>query len=294
MTEENVPPNVRKRLAAELKALRGERRQEDVVRALLEIPGSGSWSASKLSKVENNQARVQPDEVEDLLAVFGVRDEELLSRLKLWAKAARRKGRWQQHGRDLPESIRDFVEYEELASVQRVWEPLLVPAMCQTAGYAASVILGLERSITEEELQRRVDARLRRQVVLDREDPQELWVLLDERVLRGVVGPREVRVEQLHHLVNLAARDNVTLQVVAAGAGPHPGLTGWFSLMEFPDDSADIAYTDGVYGSLYLEDPEDVRGCTLVFGHLLGIALTTTESVALIHRVIGELTQEPQ
>jgi hypothetical protein len=85
----------------------------------------------------------------------------------------------------------------------------------------------------------------------------------------------------------------VTLQVVGADAGAHPGLSGWFSIFEFPDDTADIGYTDGPGGSLYLEDSEDVRRCTLMFGHLLGIALTPADSITLINRVIEDLGREP-
>lgn len=292
MPDENVPPNVRKRLASELKALRGDRKQEDVVRALLAIPGSGRWSASKLSKIENNQARIQPDEVEDVLNVLGVEDEEVRARLKLWARVARRKGHWQQRGRDLPENIRDLVDYEARASVLRFWEALVVPAPCQTPQYAAGVIRGFEPSITDEELARRVNARSGRSILPGREEPQEWWILLDERVLRGRVGSPADHVGQLRYLVELASLDNVTLQVVAADVGAHPGLTGWFELLEFADDSPDVAYTDGIYGSVYLEDAEDVRRCTLLFGHLLGIALNPADSIALVNRVIEQLSQE--
>ncbi|MEU7525491.1 DUF5753 domain-containing protein [Saccharothrix sp. NPDC042600] len=294
MPDENVPPNVRKRLAVELKTLRGDRKQEDVVRALLAIPGSGRWSVSKLSKIENNQARIQPDEVEDLLTVLGVEDGEMRARLKLWAKVARRKGRWHQRGRHLPDNVRDLMDYEDRATVLRIWEPLLIPAACQHPRWTEQVVLGLEPSITNEELARRVEARAERAIVPGREEPQEWWILLDERVLRGRVRSLDVQIEQLRYLIELAALDNVTLQVVPIDVGPHPGLAGWFTLLEFADDSPDIAYTDGIYGSLYLEDAEDVRRCTLVFGHLLGIALNPTDSIALINRVIEQLSQELQ
>jgi hypothetical protein len=291
---ENIPPNVRKRLAARLKELRGDRRQEDVVRALQAIPGSGKWSVTKLSRMENDQARVQPDVVEDLLTIYGHDDPEELARLKLWARAARDKGYWQKGRRGLPDNMADFGEYEERAAVQRVWEPLLVPGLCQSVGYARAVIAGIEPSIEHDELERRVATRMARQAVLTREDPQELWVLLDERVLRARIGSVDVRVEQLRRLVQLASWSNVTLQVVGADAGAHPGLSGWFTIFGFSDDTADVGYTDGPGGSLYLEDSEDVRRCTLMFGHLLGIALTPADSIALIGEVIQELEREPQ
>ncbi|TQM83743.1 hypothetical protein FHX81_6170 [Saccharothrix saharensis] len=224
MATENIPPNVRKRLAVRLKELRGDRRQEDVVRALQAIPGSGRWSVTKLSRMENDQARVQPDVVEDLLTIYGHDDPEELARLKLWARAARDKGYWQKGRRGLPDNMADFGEYEDRAVVQRVWEPLLVPGLCQSEGYARAVISGIEPSIDHDELERRVATRMARQAVLSREDPQELWVLLDERVLRARIGSVDVRLEQLRRLVELASWSNVTLQVVAADAGGAPRL----------------------------------------------------------------------
>lgn len=295
MSTEKIPTNVRKKLAARLKELRGDNRQEDVVRALLDSSEGSRWSVTKLSRIENNQARVQPDEVEDMLGVYGHEDPEELAKLKQWAKAARQKGRWQQRRRDLPENLMDFVEYEDRADVQRVWEPLLVPALCQTPEYASTVITGLDPSVDQEELLRRIEARMARQVVLTREDPQELWVLLDERVLTQRLGSASVRTRQLRRLVEMAGWTNVTLQVVAEDMAPHPGLSGWFSLLEFPNpDDADIGYTDGPGGSLYLEDDDDVRRCTLTFGHLLGIALTPTESIKMINSLIEHLSQEPE
>ncbi|NUT49718.1 MAG: XRE family transcriptional regulator [Saccharothrix sp.] len=239
-------------------------------------------------------ARIQPDVVEDLLAVYGHDDPEELVKLKLWARVARDKGYWQKGRRGLPDNMADFGEYEERAAVQRVWEPLLVPGLCQTERYARAVITGIEPSIEHDELERRVAARMARQAVLTREDPQELWVLLDERVLRARIGSIPVRVEQLRRLVELASWSNVTLRVVGAAAGAHPGLSGWFTIFGFHEDTPDIGYTDGPGGSLYLADSEDVRRRTLTFGHLLGIALTPADSIALISEVIDELEREPQ
>jgi hypothetical protein len=289
VTAEKIPTNVRKKLAQRLKELRGDRRQEDVVGALR--TRGGRWSVTKLSRIENNQARVQPDEVEDMFVVYKLDDPAELEKLKQWAKVARQKGLWQQRRRDLPENLMDFVDYEDKAVVQRVWEPVLVPALCQTPEYASTVIAGLDPSVDQEELTRRVDARLARQSVLTGEDPQELWVVLDERVITQRMGSTAVRIGQLRHLVEMATLPNVTLQVVPEDQSPHPGLSGWFSLLEFPNpDDADIGYTDGPGGSLYLEDDDDVRRCTLTFGHLLGIALKPEQSVKLINSLIEQLS----
>ncbi|GAA3886074.1 helix-turn-helix transcriptional regulator [Saccharothrix violaceirubra] len=291
MTQANIPPAVYKQLAAELKALRGKRRQDDVIATLLAMPDPGAWSVSKLSRAENALIRLQPDEVEDLCAVYEVSAEDV-ARLKRWARASRSKNHWQRRMPGLIEDLTELLEYESSAAVQRIWDPTLVPAICQTPGYAAAVISGIKRDIDSADLERRVDARLKRAEILP--ESQELHLLLDERVIRGRIGTIPVQIEQLRHLAVIAQHPKTTLQVVPEYAGAHPGLIGWFMLFEFSDATPDIGYTDGPGGCVYLRDAEDIRACTLRFGQLSGLALTSGESIALINRVIEEISSESQ
>ncbi|MEU5692575.1 DUF5753 domain-containing protein [Actinosynnema sp. NPDC020468] len=271
-----------------MKKIVGDRLQKDLVSALNERAGDDSWNIHRMGRILRNQTRVQPDEVEDIAEVCGVTDQELIAKLKAWAKSARLKGRWEQKRRNLHENLMDLVGYEEQAVVQRIWDPLLIPALCQTAGYASVVMSAMDPHLVTGELDRWVDARIARQAALTGDFPQHLWVLLDERVVRTQIGSADTWVEQLRHLKKMASWPNVTLRVVPTTAAPHPGLSGWFTLMEFADDIPDIAYTDGLGGSLYLEEAQDVRGCTLIFGHLLGIALNAMETIALLDKAVND------
>lgn len=288
-----ISPNMaRKRLAAKVKLLREQAglKQDEVTERL------GWGSKAKLSRIENNQQRIQPDEVEDFLDVVGHQDEVERAELKQMAKDARQRGWWQQPVTALPEDFRDYVGREAAASGLKVFEPLLFPALCQSREYARAVISGVEPGLEQDEIDRRVNSRMVRQQVLDREDdPLELWIILDEGVLHRRIGDVAVLVDQLRHLAMLAARPTVTVQVVPKSAGAYPGMTGWFCILEFPEqDVPDIGYTDGVGGSIYLEDADDVRGCILMFGHLRGMALNPTDSLALVETVINGLTQGPE
>lgn len=79
---------------------------------------------------------------------------------------------------------------------------------------------------THEELDDAVAGRMERQRVLDREHPPELWVILDEAVLRRPVGGPDVMREQLARLVESGQRPNIAIQVVPFGPGAHEGLRG--------------------------------------------------------------------
>jgi hypothetical protein len=66
------------------------------------------------------------------------------------------------------------------------------------------------------EIKRHVDARLRRQEILDRIDaPCRLHAVIDENATTRIIDP-EVRTAQLNHLVTMADRSNVTIQLIPA------------------------------------------------------------------------------
>jgi hypothetical protein len=279
VTQHDVPPDVRKRLAARLKELRPSgMTQQEAVALLLALQTGNNWSVSRLSKIETNEGRVLPDEIDELFAVYNVDDRVELDKLKRWARVAKAKGVWTQRRPGLPDNLNEFARAETRASKQRIWEPLLVPAQCQTPRFAAALITAMEPDLTSDEVATRVEARMARQNV-----EQELVVILDEDVLQRRIEPIEVWVEQLRHLTDMVGAGRLVLRVIPRSAGPHPGHAGWFVLLSFADpEYQDRGYTDGPGGSLYLEDAEDVQRCSLTFDTLFEMALPEDETVKLI------------
>ena len=90
--------------------------------------------------------------------------------------------------------------------------------------------------ITDDEVESRVAARLKRQEILTREHPPAVWVILDEWVLLRPVGGQPVMLEQVNCLIEAAQRPSVVLQIIPASAGAHTGLNaGGFALADFAD-----------------------------------------------------------
>lgn len=287
MAQHDVPPDVRKRLAARVKQLRpADMTQPNAVALLQALNTGNSWSVSKLSKIENNQARVLPDELDELFAVYRIDDLGELAKLKRWARAAKRG--WTQRRPGLPENLTEFAAAEMHADRQCIWEPLLLPAQCQTAGFAEALIKAMEPTLTPDEVATRVHARMARQNA-----EQELVVVLDEDVLRRKVAPAEVWIGQLRHLIDMVHSGRLDLRVIPRSVGIHPGHAGWFALLSFANpDFPDRGYTDGRGGSLYLEDPDDVAGCSQTFDTLYNLALPGDETISLIDDIIEQLTPE--
>jgi len=110
-----------------------------------------------------------------------------------------------------------------------------------------------------EEAEHRVQLRLGRQTLLEREDAPRLWAVVDEAALRRPVGGPEVMRAQLERLIEATKLPNVTLQVLPFGAGAHPAMVGAFSVLRFPDQELpDVVYVEHLTSALYLSKQEDV------------------------------------
>ncbi|MER5324420.1 helix-turn-helix domain-containing protein [Streptosporangium roseum] len=132
-------------------------------------------------------------------------------------------------------------EIEPTALVLRSWDPLLVPGLLQTESYARH-IFNLEPRATPEAVEKRVEARMRRQQILDRDNPPFVLVLIDAGVLRRKVGEAGVMCGQLDHLLEVSERPSVSVQVVDPEC--LPGLAGAFMIAELPNGQPITIHAD--------------------------------------------------
>ncbi|MEU8378412.1 helix-turn-helix transcriptional regulator [Streptosporangium sp. NPDC048865] len=132
-------------------------------------------------------------------------------------------------------------EIEPVALVLRSWDPLLVPGLLQTEPYARHLFAHGPRA-TPDEVEERVQARMQRQRILDKDDPPMLLVLIDEGVLRRRVSGPEVMREQLGHLLEVAQQPTVAVQVVDPDCTA--GMLGAFMIAELPNGQPDTIHVD--------------------------------------------------
>jgi transcriptional regulator with XRE-family HTH domain len=177
---------------------------------------------------------------------------------------------------------------KEAAAVRlRTFEPLVVPGLLQTEGYARS-LLSVRVGITTDKVDEDVAARVARQAIHDRDSPPQLWVIIDEGVLRRPIGSREIVREQLRHLLEMAARPNIVVQVIPLEAGAHEGLNGGaFVIAEF-DDAPDVAYQDAAVSGQIIEDHDAIRE----LAHRWDMLQRVTLPEAMSLRVIEEAAEQ--
>jgi transcriptional regulator with XRE-family HTH domain len=244
-------------------------------------------SASKISRIETGRIGLQADEVAALLGFYQVAKplrEELLELLRRAAEP----GWWQVQGSRLPELWQELIDFERSATAIVNYEPLVVPGLLQSADYAGALIHAANPALSEDEVENRVAARTARQALLGRPRPPRLLVLLEEGVLRRVVGDAGLMRRQVRHLEDAATRSNVTVQVVPTAAGAHPGLEGPFAILEFDGDPT-LVYLENRRGSAILDEDADIAETTIALQHLQRIALSLEDSLALLADVAREL-----
>ncbi|MEU9889325.1 helix-turn-helix transcriptional regulator [Sphaerisporangium sp. NPDC051011] len=280
---DHIPTVRQRRLAQSLRELRLKAglTQERVAAEM-------GWHSSKLFRLENARSpRVDWIDVKELLDLYGVASPQRDALIQL-ARDARRRGWWTPYSDVFTGS---FVALEDAASLLRVYQSELVPGLLQTSEYARAVITAVRPGLPPEETERRVEARMARQLaVLDRDHSPQLVCLLNEAVVRRPVGGPSTMRAQLRRLAEIDGRPDVAIRIIPFGAGAHAAIEGPFVLFRFPEEHApDVAYVEGAMGDLYLESVEEVQRYTLLFERICELALDVEETAKVIAAAAEEL-----
>ncbi|MFI0406341.1 helix-turn-helix domain-containing protein [Actinomadura sp. 3N508] len=246
---------------------------------------------STISRMETGQSSVPARVLERLVDLYGATPEETAQLTEL-AKAARQRGWWQRYGEVLHPGFELYLGLEAEATEMHAYISEWVPGLLQTPEYARAIMAVEPRRPSDEEIQGRVEARLARQAILDGDDPLQYWVVLNEAVLRRVVGSPQVMAEQLQALATKARKRNVKIQVLPFSSGAHPAVSGPFTLVTIDlgeSAVAEYAYVENRAGALLMDKTAEIDIHRLTFDALRADALSPEKSTALIERAAAEL-----
>ncbi|ONI48533.1 helix-turn-helix transcriptional regulator [Streptomyces sp. IB2014 011-1] len=190
----------------------------------------------------------------------------------------------------LPDVLSPLVSFEKYATYEHVWAESLVPGLLQTPAYALALHESARPRADADTVQANVDARIKRQSVLDG-GGLHLWVVLKESVLQDEIGGHAVMAEQLGHLIDISRKPHITLQVLPRSVG-HVAGGGHFLLLgrEDADPMASMAvvYLELHKRGMYLDAPPDVQEYKIVFDYLRSEAVDTETSRTLLDQARQE------
>ncbi|MFJ8046191.1 helix-turn-helix domain-containing protein [Kitasatospora sp. NPDC096147] len=245
-------------------------------------------SESKISRMELGRVSFKERDVADLLSLYGVDDGAEREALLGLVREANKSGWWHSFNDVLPGWFQTYVGLEEAAAQIRTYEVQFIPGLLQSEEYARAVFSQTRPVITEEELERRLSLRMRRQKLLSDGPGPRLWAVIDEAALRRPVGGPKVMRAQVQYLLDVSEQANVVIQVMPFRFGAHAGESGAFSILRFPEqDLADVVYLEQLTSALYLDKRDDVDAYVQVMERLCVDSLTPDQTKDLLTRILS-------
>ncbi|MEU6228151.1 helix-turn-helix transcriptional regulator [Streptomyces sp. NPDC047042] len=226
--------------------------------------------------------------IQTLLGAYGVPADEAKTFLAL-AKEANQPGWWHRYRDALPAWFSAMVSLEEEASLIRAYEPHYIPGLLQTEDYARTVLRAGLRG-ADEELERRVAVRMERQKLLSGSQPPELWVVMDETVLRRPMVAPDVMRMQIDRLIEVIDLPHIKLQIMPFGLCVHEGMYGPFHVFRFPhEEISDIVYAENLVGAVYLDEYDDVTTYQEALDRMCAQALPVQRTAEFLGDIRKEL-----
>src|SRR5712691_6987306 len=191
-------PTVRgRRLRYELRRLREQR---GLTIEQVSERASGDWTPSAISRWETGDRRIRPVDLRALLDIYDVHGQQRDVLLTL-AREARQRGWWQSYRGDaVPEWFQVYLGLEAEAASIRVYDAELVPGLLQTPDYYRAFMRTAPAAADEITIENKIAVRTARQDRLSAGDAPQFWAVLNEAVIRRVVGGADVMRAQLEHI----------------------------------------------------------------------------------------------
>lgn len=249
-------------------------------------------SASTISRLETAQASaVRRGDVRELLEIYGVTGTQLDELLQLAGQSRRR--RWWQEFRDLPNVA--TLDLEAEAAIIRQFSAQLVPGILQTEQYALEVLRSIPNDDESESRERLLKLRMNRQRLLSEQKKPQYEIVLDEGVVRRVVGDPKVMQAQLERLIVASELPNITLQLLPFSSGAHAAMDGEFTIFRYQHsedteavyDDPDVVYLENLGGGAFIEDRNMTTKYNRAFEQLRTKAVDPVKSVQILAEIEG-------
>jgi transcriptional regulator with XRE-family HTH domain len=287
VTENLSPAVTRRRLRAELRRARLDAglTQEHVAQAM-------DWSLSKLIRIENGTNSISTNDLKVLVQHYGITDENRITELLSLARVSRERSWWSTYS-GIAKTVAELIEYENAAYISRHYEDLMIPGLLQTVGYMRASTLQLAPDMPASQVDAEVEVRVKRQEELfKRAEAPLLFFVLDEAVIRRVVGGKDVTRRQLQRLIEAADMPNITVEVVPFMAGLVPGLQAPFVIHEFSDAADDeLLYLGSPRGDVMIRNNQvEIKRYREDFERMRRASLGPEGTIDFLREVIAELS----
>ncbi|MFI5686800.1 helix-turn-helix domain-containing protein [Streptomyces sp. NPDC051636] len=272
------------RLGKELRKLR-----ERADKTARESAGLLSVDQAKISHIEAGRVGVSPERIRRLATFYQCTDEALIQALCEIAQEHRGKHWFDDYRGILAPGFLDMAELEHHAHAMRSLQSVTLPGLFQTENYARALFSGVTPRLPSDEVEVRVEHRLKRATIFQREDPPPFTAIIHEAALRMRFGGRKVAREQLEYLIEVSKWPSVTVRVIPFTSEEFIEVTQPVLYASGPVPQLDTVQIDSAFGGSFLDAEADLHKYRTLLDIAEHASLDPEASRQIIHHIAREL-----
>lgn len=272
------------RLGIELRKLR-----ERAGKAAREAAGLLSVDQAKISNIEAGRIGVSEERIRRLATFYSCDDTPLINALCAIAREHRGQFWWDEYRGVLVPDFLDVAELEHHSVSLRSLHSVTLPGLFQIESYARALFSGVTPQLPADEVEARVEHRIRRTALFKRENPPQFKAIIHEAALRMRFGGRHVARKQLEYLLEMSKQPTVTVRVIPFSSENFIEVTQPVLYSSGTVPQLDTVRIDSAFGGRFLDAEAELRK----YRGLLDIgeqaSLGPEESRHLVHHIAREL-----
>lgn len=285
MSSQESPAGARRRVRLALREAR-----ERLAFTQAQVAEEMEWSTSKVIRIESGEVTISPNDLRPLLAYLKITDKAEVDRHLQDARISRRRQMWWDEPtvrNHLTGPSRQLIQYEHESTAIRHFTSFIIPGPLQTPAYARATLNGHIGELADEDIEVRLQTRMRRRTELfARRDFPQILLLLDESVLKRRAGDARTTGEQLLDLLRVAReRPEILVRVLPYTADAPLPMFGQYDILTLPGDKPGenaVLYRESYLNDELVEDPWNISRHREIFDKYWEASLNEPASAELI------------
>ncbi|MEU6120788.1 helix-turn-helix transcriptional regulator [Streptomyces sp. NPDC047123] len=188
--------------------------------------------------------------------------------------------------RGLASWFRRWALLEQEAVALSTYECRLIPGLLQTEAYARTLFVNQLPPLGDEQIEAQLAARVERQLLLTERPNTAYSFILEEHLFLRRMGGHDVTMELVDHVLELAGRRNIEVQIMPVVRESHAGLDGPMQLLETPENQW-FAYSEGQRSGQLISAPKEISVLQMRYARMRAQALPLDHSRSLLERMRG-------
>ncbi|MEU9186638.1 helix-turn-helix transcriptional regulator [Streptomyces sp. NPDC048484] len=241
----------------------------------------------QMSQIESGISGVSAQRLRRLAFIYACTDGELLDALVTMA-TDRARGWWEEYRGHFPTPFLDLPELEHHAKYRWDVDFLHIPGLLQTSDYARALFTYVNPEYPQSEVERWVEHRMKRRVIIERSDPTPYETVIHEAALRIRVGDRVTARAQLTHVLELSEADHITVRVIPFEVDGFGGAGSAMVYAGGPVPKLDTVVRDSPNGPVFVDAEAQLSRYRTLFRRVEAVSLDPDRSRDFIHQLAKE------